>query len=291
MSYLDKINACNRWDPADYLPLVHEGRRLGSLRHAFAAELRRWPEHFRLTGERVEWHGAPRAFDARTRVMDSVVATLVDAGVITHRHGERYPLTPAGRESAVCLIDRAAAPYFGARAFGQHLNGYVRGSSGLELWVARRSADRRNYPLHLDNLVGGGLPHDISMAENLRKECREEADIPPGLADQAVAVGAVIYCRASKAGLKPDVMYCYDLELPAAFEPRCTDGEVDSFQRLPVSEVARLVRETDDFKLNCNLVIIDFLIRHGQLPQDHPEYLAIIRGLRSPLPSGPASTI
>lgn len=33
--------------------------------------------------------------------------------------------------------------------------------------------------------------------------------------------------------------------------------------RLPISEVARLVRETTDFKTNCNLVIIDFLIRHG----------------------------
>lgn len=291
MSNLDKIKECNRWNPDDYLPFVCEGRRLGSLRHRFAAELARWPDLFAIRDHRVDWIGAPDDFSGRTEALDAVVTALIDAGVITHRHGERYPLTPAGRDAAICLIDRTAAPHFGARAFGQHLNGYVREADGLKLWVARRSADRRNYPLRLDNLVGGGLPHGLSFAENLRKECREEADIPASLADQAVAVGAVIYCRESKQGLKPDVMYCYDLELPAGFAPRCTDGEVDSFELLPLDEVARLVRETDEFKLNCNLVIIDFLIRHGQIPEDDPDYLAILEGLRSPLPSSVPGTL
>ncbi|MFN2169608.1 MAG: DUF4743 domain-containing protein, partial [Anaerolineae bacterium] len=66
--------------------------------------------------------------------------------------------------------------------------------------------------------------------------------------------------------------------------PRCTDGEVDAFYRLPVAEVARLVSDTDEFKLNCNLVIIDFLVRHGMISQDDPDYIPILRGLRSPLP-------
>jgi hypothetical protein len=44
------------------------------------------------------------------------------------------------------------------------------------------------------------------------------------------------------------------------------------------------VRDSDAFKLNCNLVIIDFLIRHGLLPQEDPDYLPILQGLRSPLP-------
>jgi len=182
------------------------------------------------------------------------------------------------------LIDRACAPYFGVRAFGQHLNGFVCDTAGLKMWVGRRSADRRVYPLHLDNLVAGGLPWGVTFAENLRKECREEADIPRELADQARPVSAVTYCRDSKRGLKPDVMYCYDLELPLDFEPRCTDGEVDSFHLWPVEKVMKTVRETDEFKLNCNLVIIDFLVRHGYIDQDSPDYLKIIQGLRSPLP-------
>ncbi|MGE5155604.1 MAG: DUF4743 domain-containing protein [Bdellovibrio bacteriovorus] len=284
MSYLDKIRACNAWDPRGFLPFFALGQRVGSLRPGFAAELRRWPWRFRVAGGRVDWTDPPGSFLERSAQIAEVLATLVDAGVIAYLHGEPYGLTPGRREQALCLIDRAAAPYFGARAFGQHLNGFVRGVDGIALWVGRRAADRRIYPLHLDNLVAGGLPYGISLADNLVKECREEADIPPDLARQAVAVGAVSYCRDSEHGLKPDVMYCYDLELPPEFIPRCTDGEVESFQRLPAAEVARLVRDTDDFKLNCNLVVLDFLIRHGLLPQEEPDYLAILQGLRSPLP-------
>lgn len=285
MGYLDKVHACNAWEPGAFLPWTLAGERIGSVRAAWADELRRWPDQFRVEAGRVDWYGAPTGFAARTLALAEVVRTLVAAGLIQPLHGESYAVTPGRRDQARCLIDRIAAPWFGVRAFGQHLNGFVRTGQGeTELWIGRRAADRRVYPLHLDNLVAGGLPHGVGLRDNLRKECREEADIPPALADQAVAVGAVTYCREAREGLKPDVMYCYDLELPDDFVPRCTDGEVQAFHRLPLTEVARLVRDTDEFKLNCNLVVLDFLVRHGGLDQEHPDYLPIVQGLRSPLP-------
>ena len=86
----------------------------------------------------------------------------------------------------------------------------------------------------------------------------------------------------TERGGKEDVLYVYDLELPMDFTPRNTDGEVEAFMRLPLAEVAALVHDTDEFKLNCNLVIIDFLIRHGLLPPDHDDYLSLVSGLRCP---------
>ena len=53
--------------------------------------------------------------------------------------------------------------------------------------------------------------------------------------------------------------------------------------RLPLAEVAALVHDTDEFKLNCNLVVIDFLIRHGWLDPQAPEYLNLVMGLRQPV--------
>jgi len=79
------------------------------------------------------------------------------------------------------------------------------------------------------------------------------------------------------------VIYCYDLELDETFEPRCNDDEVDGFELWPIERVMTTVAETDAFKLNCNLVIIDFLIRHGLIGPDHPDYLALVQGLRAPL--------
>ena len=130
------------------------------------------------------------------------------SGAVSHLHGEKYAVTRGDRNRALMLVDRACAPSFGVRAFGQHMNGFVRDGERLKMWIGRRAADRRVYPLHLDNLVAGGLPWGVTLAENLRKECREEADIPRDLADRARPVSAVSYCRDSKRGLKPDVMYC-----------------------------------------------------------------------------------
>ncbi len=51
--------------------------------------------------------------------------------------------------------------------------------------------------------------------------------------------------------------------------------------RLPLPEVAEFVATTDQFKDNCNLVIIDFLIRHGYLTPDMPGYCRLLTGLRA----------
>ena len=79
-------------------------------------------------------------------------------------------------------------------------------------------------------------------------------------------------------------MFCYDLEVPPDFQPMNTDGEVASFELWPIARVMETIRTTDQFKLNCNLVIIDFCIRHGLIGPDEPDYLALVQGLRSPLP-------
>ena len=42
----------------------------------------------------------------------------------------------------------------------------------------------------------------------------------------------------------------------------------------------QIVRTTQEFKTNCNLVIIDFLIRHGYITPDQPNYLKLLMGLR-----------
>jgi hypothetical protein len=69
-------------------------------------------------------------------------------------------------------------------------------------------------------------PHGLSCADNIIKECWEEAGIPQQLAAAAVPVGFVSYVSWSEEGLKPDVLFCYDLQLPPDFVPVPQDGEV-----------------------------------------------------------------
>jgi hypothetical protein len=81
-------------------------------------------------------------------------------------------------------------------------------------------------------------------------------------------------------------MYVYDLDLPRDFAPSPFDGEVEDFRLLPIAEVAEIVRTSlDAFKFNCSLVVIDFLIRHGLIAPDDPDYFDLVTGLRGNIPA------
>ena len=271
------------------------GRVAGYLRPEFAERLGGgYPHVFSL--ER-EGRGAPGAQATGLRLAESlraapltaaseavggVMADLRDRGVISGWRDELYPIAAGFHSEPLLLLERAAVPFFGVRAYGVHVCAYVRGpGDALSMWVARRSPTKPTWPGLLDHLVAGGQPHGISPGDNVLKECMEEANVEESLARRARPAGAVSYEYLLDEGLKRDVLFCYDLELPASFEPSNNDGEVAEFMLWPIERVMQTIAETDDFKPNCNLVIIDFLIRHGCLTPDHPEYLALVKHLRS----------
>ena len=284
--YLRHVLACNPPVEERFVPWYIEGQVVGWLRPYLVEKLAHRPDVFKLTRGAIFLSSRLKSFPARSEALEDVVNWLAQEDLIAAPMGELYPVTPSGRDAALCVMDRSAAAYFGVRAFGQHLNGYLRRKDGIHMWLGRRARDRLIFPGSLDNMVAGGLPWGVSLEENLLKECAEEAGMSPQLARQAVPVGLVSYNRVAERGYRPDVLYCYDLELTEDFEPQNTDGEVESFSLVPLDEVARLVRDTDEFKLNCNLVIIDFLLRHGYLEPEHKEYLDLATGLQRPLGAG-----
>lgn len=279
MSFLRHVKACNQYNKSNFIPFRIDAVRVGMLSHGFAAELVHWPDIFQVRADGVDLLLPGLTIAERSSIVAEVLSVLVASGVIDQLHGEQYIATPGTRDQGLLLLDRAAAPYFGIRAFGQHMNGYVMDNGEMKLWLGRRSADRIHYPGRLDNLVAGGLPVDIGLRENLAKECWEEAGISGEMAAQARPVGAITYNMEEKKGLKPDTLFCYDLELPAAFLPECVDGEVAGFELVPIRDVMNIVSASDEFKLNCNLVLIDLFIRHGYLGPQHDEYHDLVTGL------------
>lgn len=178
-------------------------------------------------------------------------------------------------------LERAAVPYFGTKAYGVHVNGFVVDSNGRKyLWVARRSMTKQTYPGMLDHLVAGGQPVGLSCRENVIKECDEEAGIPRAIAERAVPVSAVSYEDIEGERLKRDVLFCYDLELPLDFKPHNKDGEVENFTLLPIEEVEKILQTSTAYKPNCAVVVIDFLFRHGYIIPDQKGYLHLLLSLR-----------
>jgi hypothetical protein len=286
MSYLRHLEACNRFDPERFLPLLLAGRRVGFIRRDNAPLLQAFPQTFRVGPGGVALADGIDGPEAVTAALGEATDGLIRAGVLDKRRGEMFAVTDGWGGTLLFELDRGAVPFFGTRSYGVHLNGWRPGADGPDLWIGKRAKDKKIAPGQLDNLVAGGMGAGYGAWETLVKEAAEEADIPEALAIRAHAVGAARYRTELPDGMRDDVLFLYDIETPADFVPRNTDGEIEDFRLLPARECLRIVRETDEFKFNVNLVLIDFGLRHGLIVPEEPDYLALVEGLRGSLVRG-----
>lgn len=198
--------------------------------------------------------------------LPGIARALSEQGFYRWR-GEAFDVRASVDGPVLSTIDRGAIPSFGIVGVGVHVNGLVRRSDGTWLWVARRALDKRLDPGKLDHVVAGGVPAGLTPFACLVKEAAEEASIPEALARTARPVSTIAYAMDRAEGLRRDFLYCYDLELPADFVPVAGDDEVESFELWPIERVMTAVRDTDDFKFNVNLVLIDLFRRLGLLAE------------------------
>jgi hypothetical protein len=257
MSFLDHIARCNNADLSQFEPWFIGSQRAGFIHRDFAPRLPA-PLFAHRDGT---WHFDPSLDtpDKRTAALRAFLLKLRADGLFgdTWRE-EAYPVGVKFTDPPLMAMERAA----------------------VHIWVPRRSYKKPTFPGELDNTVAGGQPTGIGIRENLIKECHEEAAIPRELAERAKAVSVITYWNQSGPQLKPDIMTCFDLELPGDFTPQANDGEVQAFELWPVARVFETVRDSNQFKYNCNLVLIDFFVRHGLLSADDPDFATIVSGLR-----------
>jgi len=279
VTLLDRVVEGNAHDLSRFVPWRIDGGEAGWIRRDLLPALAEHGEAFAVGADGVGLAPGLVGFEARTAAVGAAVEALAGRGLVRRLGDELYPVAPAHGAAPWLALQRAALPSFGARAYGVHLHGLVRRASGLHLWIARRARDKPTFPGMLDNMVAGGQPLGLGVRENLLKECAEEADIPAALAARAVPTGLLSYRLEVTWGLRNDTLFLFELELPEDFVPRNTDGEVESFELLPVEEVLERVANTRDFKFNCNLALIDLAVRHGLVGPDDPDYVALVAGL------------
>ncbi|XP_058097477.1 nudix hydrolase 20, chloroplastic-like [Magnolia sinica] len=288
--YFEKVRICNRGSEmqSEFVPFTIEDNVAGYVHNRFSDHLRKFSDVFTFSlgnsqtncaGGNITLHPSLKTPEDRTRAVGDVIKCLGE--VIPGIRNELYPVISSFGLPVFFSLERAAAPYFGIKAYGVHMNGYVNRGGQEFLWIGKRSDLKPTFPGMLDHLVAGGLPHGISCKENILKECEEEAGIPRSISTGAVPVGAVSYMDINAYSFKRDVLFCYDLELPDGFVPTNQDGEVDSFRLIPVEHVAKIIWKTEFFKPNCCLVIIDFLFRHGYVSPEDRGYLQLLQSLRS----------
>lgn len=250
---LAHIAACHTAElPGGRLPLYAAMDLIGYLKPDFAAGLASVEPGVRLGAGRVDM---PPALLPR---LNELAAAM---GIATR--AENFDVKADAQGPSLGVLDRGALPRFGVIGVGVHLNGLVRRADGLHLWVAKRAEDKKLDPGKLDHLVAGGVPAGYTPFAALLKEAEEEAGLPEAMAAQARQVRVFKYNMERPEGLRRDVLFAYDLELPEDFVPQPMDGEVESFALWPLARVAEVLSHTDAFKFNVALVLIDLLLREG----------------------------
>jgi hypothetical protein len=198
----------------------------------------------------------------RAADLPGLAEELSASGLYRLRH-EAFDVRAGDETPPLATIDRGAVPAFGVTSRGVHCNGLVHRADGLHLWVARRAATKLLDPGKLDHIVAGGISAGMGPWDTLLKEAGEEAAVPQALAALARPVGKIRYDMEREEGLRRDLLYCFDLDLPEAFMPRPSDGEVETFELWPIGRAVQAVGDGDSFKFNVSLVLIDLFLRRG----------------------------
>lgn len=215
---------------------------------------------------------------SRSAAVETTLSALRETGhfeVLKKWRGELYAVY--GRDKELLFnVERSASPLFGVVTYGVHLTAFTRSSETgeIKIWTPRRAKSKQTYGGMLDNAVAGGIASGESPFESLVRECAEEASLEEHLVrERARAAGTVTYwyVRDERAGgetglLQPEVQYVYDVELPSDVVPKPGDDEVDEFYLWSVEQVQEAMRK-GEFKPNCSLVVLDFLVRHGMLTE------------------------
>ncbi|HVS55498.1 MAG TPA: DUF4743 domain-containing protein [Casimicrobiaceae bacterium] len=259
-----------------YLPLRIENDVIGWVDHERAEVLLRFADvfHRRTSGitSDLAFSAALKSSAARTAALDRVVDVLAAEGRLSAWRGERYAIATHLSAPPLCLIERAAARFFGIRTYAAHVNGLVRGDP-TSMWLARRSPDKAIDPGMLDNLVGGGIAAGATVAATMVREAWEEAGIPADVAVTATPAGEVRVCRSQPDGLQRETIFTHDLSLPADFVPSNQDGEAVEHRLVSLSEAVTLIandRGHDVVTADASLVILDFLLRYASVDPETP---------------------
>ncbi len=273
-----------------------------------ANEFSKFPSYFSVTNEEVRlldqshWSVGQASEDwlvtKRSKALQEVLESIREKDSIPALRGwrdEDFAVRESFHAPPKLIVERAAAVLFGVPAYGVFVNGYTcedsSSTSPTHLWIGTRSPTKQTWPSRWDSLAAGGLAARMLPKQAMINECIEEAGIDPVcLEENLKAVSAISYTGFNDDGwgLKRDVLFCFDLQLPHDFVPCAVDGEMESFEKVPIETLLELLAEPickeDDsdnrWKPNVGVVLIDFLLRHGFLDADDPHYLELIGALR-----------
>lgn len=286
---LHLLQNLNNFQRGGCLPFCVQGRRVGWVCQSVARLLSQSFDVFTLHGDpatHLELSDHLRSPQERTQAVQEVMESLRHQDAfpcLREWRSEHYDVNSLFSDPPLLSMERAATPLLGVPRYGVHVNGYLHRGGEVFMWVARRALTKATYPGKLDHLAAGGISAGSGVWETLLKECKEEACIPESIAATATPCGTVSYAYEKGEEIYLECQFVFDLEVPESFQPSVGDGEVEEFYLWPLEKVREAIA-TEEFKPNCALVVLDFLLRRGHVQPDTEKfYTRFVELLHAPL--------
>ncbi|KAH3877957.1 hypothetical protein DPMN_001836, partial [Dreissena polymorpha] len=277
------------------IPFYIDGKRVGIISPEVFKELETYPDVFKVVETSPNNHNHVKYMNMvhkavylderfttpedKTEAFNKVLLDMREKDKFFSLRGwrnETYGVYFRKKDPPLCHVERSGCALFGFIQYGVHINGYTYRDGKMMMWVGRRSPTKPTYPNMLDNMCAGGLASGLGILECARKECEEEACVDDETLQRLTPAGTISYCYKDKRGILPETEFVYDLEVSPDFVPKSGDGEMSMFYQLTMEEVQQKII-AEEFKPNCALVIVDFMVRHGLLtPDEEPYYSYII---------------
>ena len=243
-----------------------------------------WPEYWKIDHEKrfltlVSAHN----FEWRTKLMEETLRRCTEVETIEEAKrwaNELFSVCAADGEH-VLDFDGIGVDLFGVVNYSVHMIGWVTTKDRLKkYWVPRRSMSKMSFPGMLDNTLGGSLSSGENPIDCIVRECEEDISLDPTYTRANIkACGNTSYqmnkTDLGKPGCQLQVQYLYEMEFSEEVIPKIGDGEVGELYMKTLDEV-RSALANGEFKLNCAMTWLSYLIRHGHLnAENEPDLVEI----------------
>ena len=245
--------------PHDFLPWFCGPQKLGYLSMARARLLAHHLQPTRLQADRLEWDAGSWSVGSRSDALQQALLTLREAGHLPGWRDEAFSFLEIDSERPFVRAERAGFYFLGMRSDAVHVNGVT---ADGRMWIARRSASKTVDPGLLDNLCAGGLRADETPMQAVVRELFEEAGLHLQAAHSLRYAGSVSVGRVREGGWHEERLRVYNLLLAAGEQPANQDGEVQDFQLLEATQIARLI-EDGQFTPDAAAAISQGLLTRG----------------------------
>ncbi|KAK0506919.1 hypothetical protein JMJ35_010619 [Cladonia borealis] len=272
---------------SDFYYFMIEGHEkpFGYVHSSFIAAMMPWSNLWSLNHKKrfLTLHSFPNDVQSRTNAMQTTLRSAYNNGTVSYWANELFPIY-SSTGGHILDMDGCGVDPFGIVSYAVHMIAYVT-TKGNEIetrkfWVPRRSKTKMSYPGMLDNTVGGSLRSGERPIDCIVREAAEEGGVPEEYTREHVkACGTLSYqmdrTDDGKEGRQHQVQYLYEMEVPEGFVPKPCDGEVEEFMLMGIEEVVGALRR-GEFKLNCGMTWMSYLVRHGIVDAENEERLVEI---------------